>query len=165
MLLDCFYRHLGPVNRRVADQISLGGLTRLPYAMAAQLLDHIAKTKKETEKDQILATLLTQLDLVAKQIMELEFGELSRARRATKPFVESPLLTFNFLVFKAFDSATFGEKPEFAECTWRLAEDTARPKVVGRDMLPCKRNKGIKINEDATASATKVLMSSRFGLI
>uniref|UniRef100_M1DXQ9 Uncharacterized protein n=1 Tax=Solanum tuberosum TaxID=4113 RepID=M1DXQ9_SOLTU len=31
----------------------------------------------------------------------------------------------------------------------------ARPKVAGRDMPPCKRSNGIKINEDAVASTTK----------
>ncbi|KAG5579707.1 hypothetical protein H5410_050334 [Solanum commersonii] len=51
-----------------------------------------------------------------------QFGELSRARRTTRPFAESPLLAFNFLVFKAFNSVTFGEKPEFPECTRLLTE-------------------------------------------
>jgi len=36
----------------VADQISLDGLTRLPFAVATHLLDHMAKTKM----DQMLAT-------------------------------------------------------------------------------------------------------------
>uniref|UniRef100_M1DT93 Putative plant transposon protein domain-containing protein n=1 Tax=Solanum tuberosum TaxID=4113 RepID=M1DT93_SOLTU len=49
MLLDCFYRGLGPENRGVANQLTPGGLIRQPYAIVVQLLDHMTKTNKETE--------------------------------------------------------------------------------------------------------------------
>lgn len=40
--------------------------------MESQILDHMTKTQKETQKDQNLTTLFTWLDLLAKMIMELE---------------------------------------------------------------------------------------------
>uniref|UniRef100_M1DW25 Integrase core domain containing protein n=1 Tax=Solanum tuberosum TaxID=4113 RepID=M1DW25_SOLTU len=62
------------------------------------------------------------------------FGELGRARRITRWFVEVPLIAFNFMFYLEKGSVTFGEKPEFAECTRRLAEDIARTNI---DMPPC----------------------------
>uniref|UniRef100_M1DUX4 Uncharacterized protein n=1 Tax=Solanum tuberosum TaxID=4113 RepID=M1DUX4_SOLTU len=64
MLLECFYRSVGPENRGVVDQLSPGGLIRLPYAIVAQLLDHMTKTNSEKEKDQNVAKWLTQLDVL-----------------------------------------------------------------------------------------------------
>uniref|UniRef100_M1DM54 Uncharacterized protein n=1 Tax=Solanum tuberosum TaxID=4113 RepID=M1DM54_SOLTU len=40
----------------------------------------MAKTNKETENDQILATLFTQLDLVAKMILEFELPDKNKDR-------------------------------------------------------------------------------------
>uniref|UniRef100_M1DIE7 Integrase core domain containing protein n=1 Tax=Solanum tuberosum TaxID=4113 RepID=M1DIE7_SOLTU len=72
VLLDCFYRSLGPGNNVLADQLIPGGITRQPYVIAAHLLDNMAETNQEVEKDFMLAALMTQMDELAKKKVEIE---------------------------------------------------------------------------------------------
>lgn len=71
VLLDLFYKSLCLDKKRIVHQIFLGGLSRLPIAMESHLLDNLSIPNKETEKNHIFATLLTNMDLVIKKIMEL----------------------------------------------------------------------------------------------
>uniref|UniRef100_M1DRI8 Uncharacterized protein n=1 Tax=Solanum tuberosum TaxID=4113 RepID=M1DRI8_SOLTU len=48
------------------------GIIQLPYAKAAHLLEHMAKTIKKKVKDQGMATLLEQLDDLAQKVNDLE---------------------------------------------------------------------------------------------
>uniref|UniRef100_M1DX91 Uncharacterized protein n=1 Tax=Solanum tuberosum TaxID=4113 RepID=M1DX91_SOLTU len=64
----------------MVDQIFPEGISRLPFAVATQLLDHTALTNNKAEKDHTLAILLTQLDLVTKKIMELEAPDKRKDR-------------------------------------------------------------------------------------
>ncbi|KAG5571389.1 hypothetical protein H5410_061155 [Solanum commersonii] len=50
------------------------------------------------------------------------FGELGRAHRTTWQFAKSPPITLNFMLYVLIDSVTFGEKPEVAKSTRRLAK-------------------------------------------
>uniref|UniRef100_M1DZY2 Integrase core domain containing protein n=1 Tax=Solanum tuberosum TaxID=4113 RepID=M1DZY2_SOLTU len=54
------------------DQLISDGITQQPYEKAAHLLDHMAETNQEVEKDFMLATLMTQMDELAKKMVEIE---------------------------------------------------------------------------------------------
>uniref|UniRef100_M1DHL6 Uncharacterized protein n=1 Tax=Solanum tuberosum TaxID=4113 RepID=M1DHL6_SOLTU len=60
------------VHQHPAHDIPERGFIQLPYAKAAHLLDHMAKTIKKKEKDQGMATLLEQLDDLAQKVNDLE---------------------------------------------------------------------------------------------
>uniref|UniRef100_M1DND3 Uncharacterized protein n=1 Tax=Solanum tuberosum TaxID=4113 RepID=M1DND3_SOLTU len=72
VLLDCFYRSFGLENKALADQLIPGGITQQPYAIAAHLLDLMDESNQEVEKDFMLATLMTQIDELAKNVVEIE---------------------------------------------------------------------------------------------
>lgn len=48
-------------------------------------------------------------------------GQLGRACQITRLFIESILTGFNFMLNLSLGFVPFHEKPEFAECTRRLA--------------------------------------------
>uniref|UniRef100_M1DGV8 Integrase core domain containing protein n=1 Tax=Solanum tuberosum TaxID=4113 RepID=M1DGV8_SOLTU len=72
ILLDCFYRGLGPENKRVVDQLISGDIEKQSYAMAVQLLDNMTKMNQEAEKDFMMTTLITQMDELAKMMVKIE---------------------------------------------------------------------------------------------
>uniref|UniRef100_M1DVN9 Retrotransposon gag protein n=1 Tax=Solanum tuberosum TaxID=4113 RepID=M1DVN9_SOLTU len=71
-LLDCFYKSLGPGNKRLIDQLISGGIAKQPYVIAAQLLNQMAEKNQEVEKDFMLAALMTQMDDLAKKMVKIE---------------------------------------------------------------------------------------------
>uniref|UniRef100_M1DRS4 Uncharacterized protein n=1 Tax=Solanum tuberosum TaxID=4113 RepID=M1DRS4_SOLTU len=71
VLLDCFYISLGSRNKELAERLIPSGITHQPYAIAAYLLDDMAEANQEVE-DFILDALMTQMDELAKNIVEIE---------------------------------------------------------------------------------------------
>ncbi|KAK4733655.1 hypothetical protein R3W88_007916 [Solanum pinnatisectum] len=92
ILLQYFYRRLDSVNKGVADQLVPRGIMQQPYKVASQLLDGMTKinrawythedqvspitfrmTKEKIEKDQEIdqnmAKMMTQLDILSKNVM------------------------------------------------------------------------------------------------
>jgi len=91
-LLQYFYRSLDSVNKGVADPLVPGGRMQQPYEVASQLLDGMTKInrvwytredyvspltfrmtkeqiEKDQERDQNIAKMMTQLDLLVKNVM------------------------------------------------------------------------------------------------
>uniref|UniRef100_M1DUY8 Retrotransposon gag protein n=1 Tax=Solanum tuberosum TaxID=4113 RepID=M1DUY8_SOLTU len=72
VFLDCFYKSLGPRNKALADRLIPGGITHHLYAIAAHIFDHMAEANQELEKDFMLAALMTHMDELVKNIVEIE---------------------------------------------------------------------------------------------
>jgi len=71
-LLECFYRDLGPENRSFADQLFTSGMLHQPYQVVANLLGGMVETNKQAQKKHEWDALVAQVDILSKQVMELE---------------------------------------------------------------------------------------------
>ena len=67
-----FLRSLGPENKGVDDEHSIGDLIWQPFAIANKIVDCFTKTNMEKEKDKYIAKVLTQLDLLDTKITKPE---------------------------------------------------------------------------------------------
>uniref|UniRef100_M1DTM3 Uncharacterized protein n=1 Tax=Solanum tuberosum TaxID=4113 RepID=M1DTM3_SOLTU len=63
-----------------------GGREKYPYETATKFLDLVAKTNKDTEKDQQLIILLGQMDNLTQKVEELEV--MSKEKRKCRPPIE-----------------------------------------------------------------------------
>uniref|UniRef100_M1DIJ2 Uncharacterized protein n=1 Tax=Solanum tuberosum TaxID=4113 RepID=M1DIJ2_SOLTU len=225
-LLDCFYRSLGPGNKRLVDQLIPGGIAKQPYVIAAQLLSKMVETNQEVEKDFMLAALMAQMDQLAKKMAKIEIQckrqdkyippherrslkenevkclkgmlliilhkvtEQDRELKGMKEDIEgmkrmiwshsrAVQLLENLMGYASHDlhpqqnRGLPTNEPLIADSSRRFTDgtissptsesyygkiiaDMAIPKVIRSNKLTQSKKKGITINEDATASKSKV---------
>uniref|UniRef100_M1DEK4 Integrase core domain containing protein n=1 Tax=Solanum tuberosum TaxID=4113 RepID=M1DEK4_SOLTU len=89
-LLEYFYGILNPGHRGLIDRLIPGGLERYSYETAAKFLDHVDKTNKNIEKDQLLIILLGQLGNLTQKVEEQEELLIHRRNRHQATSQSSP---------------------------------------------------------------------------
>uniref|UniRef100_M1DNI0 Uncharacterized protein n=1 Tax=Solanum tuberosum TaxID=4113 RepID=M1DNI0_SOLTU len=147
VLLECFYRSLNPGNKGLIDRLMPGGCEKYPYETATKFLDLVAKTNKDTEKDQQLIILLGQMDNLTQKVEELE-DELHRSNWRTPTRSVTATKTSVWIL-------------ALTEGLVKL--EIVRSKVAGRSKLPRSKTKGITIKEDADMFTSKVSKLSTNG--
>uniref|UniRef100_M1DV66 Retrotransposon gag protein n=1 Tax=Solanum tuberosum TaxID=4113 RepID=M1DV66_SOLTU len=79
-LQECFYRDLGPKNRSIADQLCSEGTLHQLYEVIAKIFDGMAETNKDAKTKQEWDTLVTQMDVLSKRVIELEVQAMEKEK-------------------------------------------------------------------------------------
>uniref|UniRef100_M1DTJ7 Uncharacterized protein n=1 Tax=Solanum tuberosum TaxID=4113 RepID=M1DTJ7_SOLTU len=80
MLLECFYRGLGPEYRSIAYQPFESGMLHQPYEVVTTLFDGMVETNKEAQKKHEWDALVAQVDVLSKRVMGLEAQAMEKEK-------------------------------------------------------------------------------------